>query len=526
LERLLDRYRDGALSEEDRVELERTLLSAPQARQRFWDHARFHALLARWGQEEWGRRMADGPLAAAPCQTARRPARRRWRRWLAAASAACLVLAALTLVGPRRDVAPSTDQPPATLAPGAAVLGASVDVEWEDAPGSAPGAVLEPGMLAIKSGALQVEFYSGARLVIQGPARVELRSEMEAFCHSGRLSAYVPAPARGFRVDAPGLSVVDLGTEFAMAVPPVGPPEVHVFTGAVELPPADRAQPLKLVAGEAVRLESATLKAIPADRRGFLGEAELMRLASGNDGRRQAVWRDAAATLDRDPATLAHFTFPREESASRTVANRATAAVPAAAPASIVGCGWADGRWPGHRAVELKGPGDRIRLDVPGQLHSVTLLAWVRIDALPNDYHALLAPDGLASGTLRWGLSKRGQLRLGIAKASERVEPNWEVVIGPAVVTRECFGQWIMLATTLDGKILRHFLNGEVIKSGEAYSPVPLVIGPAEVGNWRGPTPRFLQGRMDELAVLSRALSLGEIKAMYDAGRPTHSAMP
>ena len=251
-----------------------------------------------------------------------------------------------------------------------------------------------------------------------------------------------------------------------------------------------------------------------------------MRLASGDLGRRQAAWQDAADTLSRDPAALAHFTFSREESASRTVANRAAVSPRAAASASIVGCGWADGRWPIHRAIELKSPGDRIRLDVPGQIHSVTLLAWVRIDAMPNDYHALLAPDGLASGTLRWGLSKQGQLRLGIAKQSGQVEPNWEVVISAPVVTPERFGEWVMLATTFDGKVLRHFLDGEVVKSGAAYSPVPLVIGSAEVGNWRGPSPRFLQGRMDELAILWRAMTPEEIKTLYDAGRPVNSVTP
>jgi len=67
---------------------------------------------------------------------------------------------------------------------------------------------------------------------------------------------------------------------------------------------------------------------------------------------------------------------------------------------------------------------------------------------------------------------------------------------------------------------LRHFVDGQVVKTGDAFSPAPLVIGRAEVGNWRGETPRFLQGRMDELAIVSRAMTTPEVKALYDAGVP------
>ena len=535
LQFLLDKYRDGGLSEEERAELERTLLSSPQARQAFWEHARFHALLAQWGQEEWGRRMAVEPSATGPSPPSgshrrHRAKLSRWLPWLAAA-AACLALFVELRLKLGRDSASPTDSVAAPDSPrvtpaGIAVLASAVEAKWAEGSALAPGAVLPAGPILLETGAVQVEFYSGARLIIQGPARVELRSEMEAFCHRGRLSGFVPAPARGFRVDAPGLSVIDLGTEFGLNVPAEGPPEVHVFTGAVEVPRADGSRPLKLVAGEAVRLENAALTAIPADRRGFLGEAELLRLAANDRERRQAAWQEAAAALSRDPATLAHFTFAAEERTSRTVDNRARGASLSAAPATIVGCGGAEGRWPESRAIEFRSPGDRIRLDVPGQLREVTLLAWVRIDALPNDYHALLAPDGLAEGIVRWGLSGRGELRLAIAKPSGQTEPNWEVVISPPAVRPERFGRWVLVATTFDGHDLCHFVDGEVVQSGRAFSRSPLVIGPAEVGNWRGPTPRYLQGRMDELAILSRALTRDEIEALYEAGRPEHAITP
>ena len=55
------------------------------------------------------------------------------------------------------------------------------------------GATLEPGWVRLKSGMVAIDFFSGARVLIEGPAEFELRSGTEAFCQSGRLRAEVPA---------------------------------------------------------------------------------------------------------------------------------------------------------------------------------------------------------------------------------------------------------------------------------------------------------------------------------------------
>jgi hypothetical protein len=54
----------------------------------------------------------------------------------------------------------------------------------------------------------------------------------------------------------------------------------------------------------------------------------------------------------------------------------------------------------------------------------------------------------------------------------------------------------------------------------------PIVYGPSELGNWGLPTLdhrfpiRNLNGRIDEFAIYSTALSAAEIRAMFEAGRP------
>ena len=530
LDILFDRYFDGALSEAERAELERALLSSPDARAIFWDRARLHADATQWGQEEWGRRMASEadatpdvtPVAAPRAATSIKSSLSRqafW--WVATGMAACVGIVVFLLANRGANSTPGGDDRPiaATAPTGVAVLASAVDATWTgDAP--ATGAVLAPGkVLKLSAGAAQVEFFSGARLIVQGPAEVEVRSEMEVYCRGGRVTALVPPPARGFKVSGDRQTVVDLGTEFGVSVPPTGPAEVHVFGGIVEVYTAGATSPaVKLSAGEGGRVTDRAVERVRATPQSFVRETDYAALAAGDERRQFTAWRRATTALDQDPATLAHYVLA--DDGQRTVANTATGGGGSAA--TIVGCAPADGRWPGSRAVEFRGPGDRVRLDVSGGHKAVTLLAWVRIDALPNPYQALLAPDGLAEGTLRWGVTRDGELRLGIARNSGKpAEPNWEVIMSGPVLTPERLGRWALLASTFDGKQIRHYLDGELVKAGDAFCPSPVSIGPADVGNGRGPEPRFVRGRMDELAIVGRALAAREVKELYEAGRPT-----
>lgn len=95
------------------------------------------------------------------------------------------------------------------------------------------GAELHPQSIDIRSGSLQVMFSSGAVVTLHGPVRFDLTDRNSGYLREGKLTAWVPADARGFTIAAPGAAVVDLGTEFAMSVDPVGGTQVHVFDGLV-----------------------------------------------------------------------------------------------------------------------------------------------------------------------------------------------------------------------------------------------------------------------------------------------------
>ena len=55
-----------------------------------------------------------------------------------------------------------------------------------------------------------------------------------------------------------------------------------------------------------------------------------------------------------------------------------------------MGCSWATGRWPDKQGLEFRQVSDRVRLHIPGEFEAMTLMAWVRVDALPNKFNSLL----------------------------------------------------------------------------------------------------------------------------------------
>jgi hypothetical protein len=109
------------------------------------------------------------------------------------------------------------------------------DCKWAEGSTSwRNGDILRPKtLLSLQSGAAEVALENGVRLVLSGPCEVQLVSEMRGRVFRGSLVAKVPAGAHGYTLTTPSSQVVDLGTEFGVAVDRSGTSEVHVFTGEV-----------------------------------------------------------------------------------------------------------------------------------------------------------------------------------------------------------------------------------------------------------------------------------------------------
>src|SRR5262249_34933074 len=114
---------------------------------------------------------------------------------------------------------------------------------------------------------------------------------------------------------------------------------------------------------------------------------------------------------------------------------------------AIVGCAWVAGRWRGKQGLEFKRVSDRVRLHVPGEFDSLTLAAWVRVDALPNRFNSLFMTDGWDDGAPHWHISAEGKIALGVQGPNKKKGANY--VTAP-IFTPERLGEWTHLAVVHD----------------------------------------------------------------------------
>jgi ferric-dicitrate binding protein FerR (iron transport regulator) len=156
--------------------------------------------------------------------------------WASGLAAAAAVIFAVWL--------PTRSKPtpkPEIAAPGeyVAQLTASKDLAWSDSSGVLrPGDHLRRGQrLELASGHLEITFDSGARIILEGPASLDVNSAWDSTLRKGTLTANVPSQAIGFRVSHASVDVVDLGTEFTMIGDAHGAAEVLVLKGQVEASP-------------------------------------------------------------------------------------------------------------------------------------------------------------------------------------------------------------------------------------------------------------------------------------------------
>jgi len=405
-----------------------------------------------------------------------------------------------------------------------AVLNRAVDAQWSSGV-EAPrlGAPLDPGWLRLKSGLVQVVFYSGARVAIEGPAEFQIISPGEASCRIGRLTAEVPPQARGFRISTPQMNVTDLGTVFGLDVKK-GATELHVFKGRVEfLPAIGSAKQTVLEGAGAVAESSRPPRLITASEAVFASLFELSDKSVAAESLRYEQWRAASLRLNQDPSLLVHFDFEKAASSDWRL-NNASSGSAAVLDGAIVGCQWVEGRWPAKQALEFRGVSDRVRLSVPGEFDSLTVATWVRVQGLDRQFNSLFMCDGFDAGTLHWLIRNDGVLGLTVVGTGEG---DCQIVASPPVLPLDQFGLWLHLAVVLDGNAMRvsHYVNGQMVSEKALKIHPPFRIGTAELGNWnsRGfrendpSTIRNFSGAMDEFCLFSRALPDAEIRALYSS---------
>ena len=457
--------------------------------------------------------------------------------WIAAAAVVLLFAGSLSfLINKRVSITPSEAkavESETITHDGLAILMESVGANFVDN-GMQPtktNGILYPGEIILESGITAIEFYSGARVILEGPAILELTSENSAILREGRIRAQVPPQACGFSVSTPQIEVIDLGTEFGMNIEEDGHlTEVHCFSGLVDIYEDAMSQNPKalrsLESGEAVRIQPNSIQKIPANSMAFISYSELAQTSLENSTMRHQKWQELIEEIRADEDILALFTFEGQGPRERSLVNQVSFQSQFSHGA-IVGCRWTNGRWPSKGGLEFKSPSDRVHFQSNEPYQTITLSTWVRLDAMPRRLTSLLSSSERSSNSMDWALTSKGQITLKVQSDENKKIHSFT---SSPILNRNMLGKWIHLASVFNSneKKVSHYLNSREISEAEfpKNGLTAIKFSNAEIGNSsikssNGRTPiRYFTGRIDELAIFRRSLTKNSIEHLYRTGKP------
>ncbi len=424
-------------------------------------------------------------------------------------------------------------------AQGFAVVGRLFDASWVDDDSShREGDTLGAESFQLATGTAEIRFFSGATMTLEGPAEVSLKSAWEATCSEGSVRMSVPPAARGFKLQAPGTEIVDLGTEFGLKVRD-GKGHVEVFDGEIALRHGDEAERL-VKQGAAFSLAPGGPSATAESGLVKFPDVKQFGSRAVDEQRADFVrWQKHRDQLAARDGLIAYYDFARANPLG--LIPNLTVPKNSELDGVVVLAEGVDGRWPGMKpALEFRRPGARVRVNVAGEFSAFTFACWVRIDSLDRWYNALFMADSYETGEPHWQIRNDGTMMLSVMVDDSRQDPDnpdgpptrfQHLYFSPPMWDPSMSGQWLHLASVFDphSRQVSHYVNGERI-SREGIRPQhqidTLRIGNAEIGNWGQPfreDPTFairnLNGRMDEIAVFSVALDDDEVADLYEGSR-------
>lgn len=459
-----------------------------------------------------GRRFCSRVIARIGHEAgASRPPRRdlSWMRQWGAWAAVFLILLGLVSLLARRE---ASQDALATVAGAEAIRWADGQVPLVD------GQKLCRGRIGIKGGFLKIRFLSGASVIFEGPARLDVIGPNKVRLHAGRAAAEVPPAATGFTIESPDGRIIDVGTRFGIQVDPRGRgTEVHVLEGLVRAAVPGEIAARELHESQALRIEGRAATAMVAD-----GTRFLTRLPPQG----------------ASPASYVHWSL--DDGTGRTARAEGPLATAVAArltslQADDPGPAWIPGRF--GSALDFDGAGDFVATDFGGisggQARTVALWAKIPTDWNPINGFALVSWGTMQSPGAAWQISINplpedgplGRLRAGVHTSQ---------VIG----TRDLRdGQWHHLAAVLfDGVGPRNtthillYIDGElepaerkgireVNTDVDRAGATAVTLGRNMDAHPRG-GGRVFRGALDEIFIFDTALAREAIQRLMRRNAP------
>ena len=417
-----------------------------------------------------------------------------------------------------------------------------IDVVWTDERFvQAAGSFLQPGTFAFDSGVAVLDFFSGATLVIEGPAQLDVISDWSVTVHHGKVEATVPPAAQGFVINAADTEIIDLGTRFALEVS-LSKAQVAVLDGEILLR-GDRFADDRLATGDQI-----SLGPLPIDPEFIQAIPRLTDIDSQTETGSRRRFRRYLEKVDEWITDRRLITFfpAREEIPTRSIPN--TARGESASAAQLIGpVEVVPGRFTGESVgLAFRHPGSRARVKIDGVFSAYTFACWTKINSLQHRFNALFLADGYENGEPHWQIRDDGCFMFSVM-VDNSIEVTYPRAPGlppirDAGLHRVYFtepiwedsmsGRWIHLAAVYNPteQLVTQYLNGQAV----SREPIPneylvkeLKIGAAEIGNWGQPfrqTPAFavrnLDGVIDDVMLFDAALSPAEIRNLYEESRP------
>ncbi len=110
--------------------------------------------------------------------------------------------------------------------------------------------------VSLSQGVVRFTFPNGVKAIVEGPAEVDVLSEVSLGMKSGKAWFRVPKEGHGFTVESAQVKVIDLGTEFGVYHDKEKKFQVHVGKGRVRVEPRLKSLAKhELVGGEAMRFD-------------------------------------------------------------------------------------------------------------------------------------------------------------------------------------------------------------------------------------------------------------------------------
>ncbi len=502
--RMLDEWRHGQISEADFDQLHQRLEESPELRAELRAFAAVETRLQALAEP--GLSIVEEEIppleVAAP-----KPLREQvWIPWSIAGLAASLVVW-LSLNPVNRETIPPTASAGYT-----ALLVDEAGAEFANQRGK--GEVgFRAGNYELKKGTAHLRYANGADLVIQAPARFQIKDEMRTVLRSGKVRAIVPPPARGFTIETPQVNFEDVGTEFALNVNAgTGESGMQVLDGQVNLRSKGDSSLLQSVfGGEWIHYRDGLIENANAlDLSGFPSPGNIGYLRWGSE-------RD---TILSDPGVIAWFPFIKEKNESVLTNAQRNGGVP---DGRIAGARWVSGRWPGKEALLFDRESDFVQLEIPGEYEELSVAVWLKVDRYDQEMNAILNSNGAEPGDMHLQLTRHGLPRGGLIGVER---PVYEWVGNPVPLAK-----WVHVVQVLSLPERKHsiFVNGELVTKTELEQQDTIAIRPGycRLGNWltaasyRHQEPREFRGRIDELTVWNRVLSEPEINDLIERGRPS-----